>query len=465
MRRISFVILAAILLASCSSVKPPSPSQTPSATLVPPPTATATQTVAPTAVADILYVDPAVDLGPISPYIFGSNYSMFGGIPPQTYQAALDSHITTLRFPGGQWGNANDILPYNLDMFIAFCGKVGAMPTISVRFQGGTPEKAAELVRYANIEKGYKITYWSIGNEPDYETEEGQRIDPKDFNPRWRAIAEAMKAVDPSIKLMGPELSQWGASLGKTAKYPPIDTPFPHARQDWMTEFLKANGDLVDVVTVHRYPKYAPSSNIPITPARLRENTLEWNQYVVYLRSVIHEITGRDLPVAFTEVNSDPTPGLVGGSATPDSFYNAIWYADVLGRMVQEHVFMVNQWVLAASNGGLGLIASSEIRPTYYVFPMYSHFGSELVLATSGVKYVDVFAAKKTDGTLTLMIVNLLDTDQTIPLKINGVTATKAHLWLFDKTHPAEELGSVAFSADGQLTLPGQSVSVFEIEK
>jgi hypothetical protein len=467
MKRLFALLLALILLAACApaaSVTAPIPTNTSAPTDTPGPTALPTLTVSPTPVADTLYVDPGQDLGPISPYIYGSNYSMYGAVPAESQQAALNSHVTTLRFPGGQWGNANDILPFNLDMFIAFCQKMGAMPTISVRFQGGTPEKAAELVRYANIERGYKITYWSIGNEPDYEVEDGKKIDPKDFNPRWRAIAQAMKAVDPTIQIMGPELSQWGLSLGKTAKYPPIDTPSP-TRVDWMTEFLKANGDLVDIVTVHRYPKYAPSSPIPITPARLRENTLEWNQYVTYLRSLIRDLTGRDLQVAFTEVNSDPTPGLAGGVATPDSFYNAIWYADVLGRMIQERVFMVNQWVFAYRSGGLGLIFGSELRPTYYVFQMYAHFGSVQVLATSGIKYVDIFAAKRPDGTLTLMVINLLDNEQTLPLKVEGMTLSEAQVWRFDSTHNAEDLGKQSFTSDGTVTLPGQSITLYELGK
>jgi hypothetical protein len=45
------------------------------------------------------------------------------------------------------------------------------------------------------------------------------------------AIAEAMKAVDPTIKLMGPELHQWGASLNTTLK--------DSSGRDWMVEFLK----------------------------------------------------------------------------------------------------------------------------------------------------------------------------------------------------------------------------------
>ena len=465
MKRLPIVFFIIILMAACTLAKPTTEATpTQAVTQIPTQTNTPTATVSPTPVPDLLYVDPSQDLGPISPYIFGSNYSVYGAVPVASMEAALGSHVTAFRWPGGQWGNANDIQPFNLDAFIAFCRQTNALPTISVRYQGGAPEKAAALVRYANIEKGYKITYWSIGNEPDYEVENGKKIDPADFNPRWRAIAQAMKAVDPTIKIMGPELSQWNGSISKTAKYPPIQTP-ASARVDWMTEFLKANGDLVDIVTVHRYPEYAPSSPVPITPATLRENTLEWNQYVILLRSLIHEITGRDLPVAFTEVNSDPTPGVIGGSATPDSFYNAIWYADVLGRLIQERVFMVNQWVFAYRTGGLGLIFGSELRPTYYVFQMYSHFGSEQVLATSGVKYVTVYASKREDGTLTIMVINLLDTEQTVPLKVEGVSLSKAQGWLFDADHKAVDMGEQSFPPDGKLVLPAQSISLYALGK
>jgi len=390
---------------------------------------------------------------------------MYGAVPAESIQAALDSHVTVLRWPGGQWGNANDIQTYNLDMFIAFCKQMNATPTISVRFQGGTPEAAAALVRYANIEQKYNVVYWSIGNEPDYEMENGKKINPVDFNPRWRAIAQAMKAVDPTIKLLGPEIGQWGTDISKTPKYPPTQTPTGQERKDWMTEFLKANGDLVDIVAVHRYPMYAPTSASPITVDTLRQNTLEWGPMVNYLRDMIHQITGRDLPIAFTEVNSDPTPGLLGGVASPDSYYNAIWYADVLGQLIQEHVFMVNQWVFAYRSGGLGLIYGSELRPTYYVFQMYSHFGNEQVYASSGVAEVTVYAATRANGTLTIMVINLSDTEQRIPLQVKGVVLSKAEVWLFDATHKAEDLGQQSFPSDGRLILPAQSICLYALGK
>ena len=127
--------------------------------------------------------------------------------------------ISVVRWPGGSWGDRNNLQGYQIDQFVAFCQQIGAEPSISVRLMEGTPEAAAELVRYANVEKGYDIRFWSIGNEPtlfaDYLHEP---YDVERFNQEWRAIAEAMLAEDPEIQLIGPELHQYGADLASTPK-------------------------------------------------------------------------------------------------------------------------------------------------------------------------------------------------------------------------------------------------------
>ena len=410
----------------------------------------------PTPQAGALVVNPEMDLGPISPYIYGSNYGPWTAVPVEMMQAALDAKITVLRWPGGAWGDANEIQTYQLDSFINFCKQMNAIPTISVRLLDGTPEAAAALVQYANIEKGYAIQYWSIGNEPTlFEEQSKQTYDTVRFNREWRAIAQAMKAVDPNIKLMGPELHQWGTSLETTLK--------DSAGRDWMIEFLKANGDLVDIVTVHRYPLYSASGR-KFTVDDLRNNTLEWTDMVKYLRGLITTTTGHDLPIAFTEVNSDPTPSFKG-VATPNSFYSAIWYADVLGRLIQQQVFMVNQFVLANRTGGLGLIYNSEIRPMYYVFQMYSHFGDEQISASSGVEQVSIYAAKRADGSMTIMIINLSDAVLRVPLQVQGKQPSRAQVWLFDAQHNAVDLGERTLPEDGVLELPAQSVNLYVIGK
>jgi hypothetical protein len=411
----------------------------------------------PAPVPDALLVDPRADLGPISPYLFGTNYGPMHAVVSEMMPLVEQAGFTALRFPGGAWTDAMDMQPFQIDMFMDFCRQLGAMPTISVRLLGGDPETAAELVRYTNLEKKYGVTYWSIGNEPDIFTAQGQadyEYTIEMLNAEWRAIAQAMKAVDPTIKLMGPELHQWNDN--------PDDTPQDSTRRDWMTEFLKANGDLVDVVTVHRYPMYSP--NGPVTVEDLRANTRKWAGEVEYLRQVIRQTVGRDLPVAFTEVNSDPSSAMLQ-EVSPDSFYNAIWYADVLGQLMNADVFMVNQWVISQRSGGLGLLNGTTVRPTFYVFPLYKNFGSRQVYAASGVLDTDIFAAKREDGALTLMVINLSDGEERIPLQVKGVKLDRAEVWLLDITHNAENLGEQAFPADGMLTLPAQSATLYVIRK
>lgn len=437
MKHLLVSLLIILILAACGPAAP---------TPLPAPT------VAATPIPGVLYVDPGLDLGPISPYIYGSNYGPMHAVPLEMLPAVMDSGIRALRFPGGAWGDEIDLQTFQIDHLIDFCNQLGALPTISVRLKNGSPEVAAKLVHYTNIEKGYGVVYWSIGNEPTlFEDQLGETYDTVRFNQEWRAIAEAMKAVDPGIQLMGPELHQWGVSLETTLK--------DSSGRDWMTEFLKANGDLVDVVTVHRYPLWKPLGQAVIIQ-ELRDNTQEWPQMVAYLRGLIQEITGRDLPIAFTEVNSTPT-AVLGGDTTPDSFYNSIWYADVVGRLIQERIFMVNQWVLSQRSTGLGLIYGNQIRPTFYVFKMYENFGSRQVFASSGVEGVTVYAARDEDGALTVMVINLSDSERRVPLQVRDEAPTSAGTWLLDATHDAEYLGVQAFPADGVLVLPAQSVTLY----
>ncbi len=410
---------------------------------------------APTPVPNALFVDPETSLGPISPYLFGTNYGPMHAVALEVMPLVESGGFTVFRFPGGAWTDEVDMKPFQIDQLMAFAEQAGATPTISVRLLDGLPETAADLVRYTNLEKKYGVEYWSIGNEPSIYTQLGQATydyTTENLNRDWRAIAEAMKAADPTIKLMGPEIHQWNDSLETTPK--------DSAGRDYMIEFLKANGDLLDVVTVHRYPMHSPS-NGPVTVQQLRENTRKWAGEIAYLRSVMREILGKELPIAITELNSDPSSAQLQ-EVSPDTFYNAIWYADVLGQLMDADVFMVNQWVLSQRSTGLGLFQGTTVRPSYYVFPLYKNFGSEQVYAASGVADVDIFAAKREDGAMTLMVINLSDAEQSLPLQVKGVSLTEAEVWLLDATHNAENLGTQAIS-DGSVTLPAQSATLFII--
>jgi hypothetical protein len=440
------------LCAACSS----------SAPLPPAPTATAGPTPfpslapSPTPVPGTLYVDPTQDLGAISPLIYGSNYGPWVSVPFQMFPQVFDSGLTILRFPAGSWGDQNNLQSYEIDTFMGILNKMRSGALINVRLEHATPAQAAQLVRYVNIDRGYGVTYWGIGNEPDlYTGDLHANYDTPQFNREWRAIALAMQAVDPSIKLVGPEISQFTAN--------PAANPKDSRGLDWMTEFLKANGDLVDVVSIHRYPFPHGDTAPPATIAQLQQNVHEWDGIIPYLRGLVRSTTGRELPIAVTEFNSHYTKAMQG-PATPDSFYNAIWLADVLGRMIRGRVFMANQWMMSGGpdQGGWGLISQDGPRPSYYVYQMYRMFGSELVYSASDDPNLSIYAARRPDGSLTVLVINLDLNPKSKPIKIVKMPGPTAEAWLFDPTHTAQDLGSQPLS--GTLAFPPESITLYVIE-
>ncbi len=104
------------------------------------------------------------------------------------------------------WGGLEENF-VGIDEFIRLCRYVGAEPLVCVRWAGKKPEDAAAEVAYCNgspetcwgqvrAQNGhpepYHVKYFQIGNE----------VDSTDYNITVRAFAEAMKRVDPNIKLL-----------------------------------------------------------------------------------------------------------------------------------------------------------------------------------------------------------------------------------------------------------------------
>jgi hypothetical protein len=446
MRQIPAIFLCAVfLIGACT--QNPAPLGTP--------------TTIPTPYPNALYVNPNIPLGEISPLVYGSNYGPWISLSVDGLQPAYDSGVTILRFPAGSWGDHNDIQTYQIDQFISLIEKMEATAMIDVRLLGGTPEQAAELVRYVNIEMKYGVIYWGIGNEPTlYDGElknRGESYDIERFNQEWRTFAEAMKKVDPHIMLVGPEINQFSFD------YSGASTNFGERDELWMQEFLKANGDFVDIVSFHRYPFPRSSVSGPASIEELKTNAPEWDKIIIHLRDMIHKETGHDIPIAVTEFNSDYSKS-VGGEATPDSHYNAIWLGDVLGRMIKNGVFMANQWMLTSKGGtgGWGLVGRTDVYPGYYTYQMYKMFGDKLVYSSSDQPDLSIYAAQRKDGALTVMVINLSLEEQAKALRIADQASDKAETWLFDPTHKAQDIGTLDLKGD--VKFPAQSITLFIIK-
>ncbi len=107
----------------------------------------------------------------------------------------------------------------------------------------------------------------------------------------------------------------------------------------------------------------------------------------------------------------------VGTDWSMDSHMNAIWLADVLGRLIEQKVDMVDQVALA---GQYGIVGGFALNPIYYDYLMYQQFGTELVRSASDDPLVNIYASKRSDSTLAVMIVNLSATTQTKQMTILG---------------------------------------------
>lgn len=396
-------------------------------------------------------VSPDQVVGEVGPYVYGANYGPLGVVPIDLFDEAAAAGITLLRFPGGFWGDSNDIRTSQIDQLMRIAQLLGgADVSIHTRLLNGTPQAAAALVRYTNLEKQYGVRFWHVGNEPslfpDYTVAR--------LNSEWRSIALAMLEVDPDIELIGPEPHQWNGLPGFEMR--------DSDGVEWLSGFLEVNGDLIDIVAVHRYPFPRSSANPTTTVDDLRQNVGEWTHLITRMREVAQAATGRDdLRFAVTEANSHWS-ATSGGEATNDSHFNAIWWADVLGRLISDGAYMVNYFDLQSpeGRGGWGLMGSSAPRPSYYVYQLYQRFGSELVAAASSAEHVSVYAAKRADGALTLIVTNLADEARVIALDVAGGPYALEEALVLDPERSAEPVSDPRSEGGGAVQLPGRSATL-----
>jgi hypothetical protein len=93
---------------------------------------------------------------------------------------------------------------------------------------------------------------------------------------------------------------------------------------------------------------------------------------------------------------------------------------------------------------------------------MYKMFGSEQVYSSSDDSDLSIYAGKRADGVLTVIVINLSLVEKSKPIQIKGLATPQAEAWLFDPTHKAEDMGSVDLS--NPLDIPPQSMTLFTIQ-
>ncbi len=311
----------------------------------------------------------------------GQNYwdwvGQYGDQVDQVEDGAAAMHFTVLR-AGGHNNDNNSPEAFDnahVDAFVAYARATGAEPILQVPLladtSGNRPTAAtaAALVTYANITQRYGIRYWEIGNEPDLYSDQGDLdagYTAQSYCADFASFAQAMRAVDPTIRILGPELSY---------KYVPGN--------DWLTPFLMGCGSKVDIVSVHRYPFAAADCTI----ANAMDDAVQFRATLNSLRSTMNSLGMQATPLAVTEANfsyqGDPT--LQTQPAALGTFYAGMWVADVTGVALEENLWTLAFWSI--DEGFLtGFFTSDTFlpQPAAYAYELVTrYFGPTVLHATA----------------------------------------------------------------------------------
>jgi alpha-N-arabinofuranosidase len=172
---------------------------------------------------------------------FVSGYNWLDGVgPKQDRPMVLDKAWNTLE--NNQFGT---------NEFMSWCKAVGTKPLMGLNLGTGTPEKAAALVEYCNVERGtewsdlrrkhgypdaYHVQHWCLGNEMDGPWQIGH-MTATEYGMKAQDAARQMRAVDASLKLI---------ACGSSG-------PLMPTYLEWDREVLEQCYPYVDGLSLHRY--------------------------------------------------------------------------------------------------------------------------------------------------------------------------------------------------------------------
>ncbi|MDB4937996.1 MAG: Endoglucanase precursor, partial [Labilithrix sp.] len=355
-----------------------------------------------------------------------------------TYLSALEPGV--LRWPAGhrsqeyvwQRGGAGQtgswvLTPAHVDAFVALAHAVHAEPLVAINVKRSTAAAAADLVRYLVVDHSYGVRWFQIGNEPDL-TDGIYTNRPEAFADALVAFADAMRAVDPNIRFVGPELLTGANATGI------------HGRRDWMTPIVSRAAGRLSGLSWHYYPldsaQQSTSSSALFTLGHLfQEYGPDWRpsgmSYVDEIMPALARVRDQYAPEAsvwVSELAVDPGPA--AGAGISDTIAGGLWVADVLGRYAEYGPGAVIAWIFKGNpEQAYGLLGpGDQPRATYGVYWLYArHFGDHLVESSStALTEVNAHAALRSDGALTLVLVNKTSTARHVHVALRGACASHA---------------------------------------
>ena len=374
------------------------------------------------------------------------------GVNAAVWDAVFDTATTislltemgnqTLRFPGGSlsddyhWqsnttGNNTWQWATSFDRFAHVATGTAAQVYLTVNYGSGTPAEAADWVRYANITQSYGFKYWEVGNENYgvWETDNNTRPhDPYTYASRFRDYYNQMKAVDPTVKI-GAVAVTGEDSYANYTDHPATNLRTGQTHNGWTPVMLSVLGSLgvtPDFIIHHRYPQ-APGAE---SDGGLLQSSSSWAADAADLRQQLNDYLGTAaaaVELVCTENNSVySNPG-----KQTTSLVNGLFLADSIGRAMKTEFNGVIWWDMrngqdTANNnsaslygwrlyGDYGIVTAAnpagaaDRYPAFYVAKLLQYFargGDVLVMAGSDFNLLAPYAARRADGSLTLLVIN-----------------------------------------------------------
>jgi alpha-L-arabinofuranosidase len=140
---------------------------------------------------------------------------------------------------------------FGINEFLAWCKLAGTTPLLGLNLGTGTPESAAALVEYCNVDKGtkwsdlrrkhgvtdpYHVKNWCLGNEMDGPWQIGH-MTAAEYGEKAADAARQMRYVDTSLSLIA-----CGSSSNSMPTY-----------LQWDHDVLTQCYEYVDAISLHRY--------------------------------------------------------------------------------------------------------------------------------------------------------------------------------------------------------------------
>jgi Cellulose binding domain/Fibronectin type III domain len=433
-------------------------------------------------------VNARAGLATMPPTALGVNDAIWDGQLGTTAVSDLlaSAGVGMIRYPGGSYGDiyhwkdhtapGGYVAPgTDFDTFMASVRRVGAQPMIIANYGTGTAAEAADWVRYANVTKGYGAKYWTIGNElygnghygANWEADNHEDKSPTAYANGVVAFADAMKAVDPTIKV--------GAVLTMPANWPDAQVAGGDA-DTWNKTVLTIAGSKIDFVDLHWYPGGATAAESLSKADQIAD--------AVYLtRAQIDRYAGAGaarIGISLTELNVG-----VGQNTQP----GALFLADVYPELLANGVFTVDWWnvhngITAVSTvagqtdyNDFGLLSSGNCLPDgvtceppvntpfapYHALTMvntFAHPGDQFIRAGTDQSLIAAHAVRRPNGDLAVLLVNK-DPDNAYPVSLEyaGYTPAAGAPTVYTHTNGATSITSARAGTATSQTLPPYSLT------